>query len=221
MKSKPRNMRRFGGRWVSDDTRYQDRHSTLKAVVSRFWYLLVPLVGITWADSAYVRPDVEAIKSQRNREIAKTMDRQDQIRAQVTDLHSEIATLEAEIDTLHMPLVVMRQTVYDSLSLVRKQLDRNPEILNAAIDSLAILRDYLAADIDRLAREYEAQNAILANLGEWETTLQDSMVTLDRNLATVSAELARWEQRKHSQDVFSRFWYVLGPCLGVIWAQDS
>lgn len=212
---------RTGGRWVSREERFNERGAIWRQVAARAWYLLIPFVGIGWAHDAYVRPEVEDYKSLRNQQRQETLDRIDDLRAEITQVQTKVVEVQAEIDTLFLPQIIVQQAQLDETIRLRMAHDRNPENLQAEIDSLKTMRDYLAADVGRVKSQLDGRQAILANLAVWNGDLQDSVSNLEHYLAVQTEELDRRERRRSLQDALGRIWYVLGPAIGIVWAHDS
>ncbi|MCK4306109.1 MAG: hypothetical protein KAY24_17850 [Candidatus Eisenbacteria sp.] len=183
--------RRFGGRWIREGEQYEDRHRALRAVLRRFWYLLVPFLGIMWAHDTYVRPYVEDIKSLTNRERKTLLDNQADIRAEVSGIQSEIQTVSSEIDTLYLPQVKLYRAINDSLIKVRTVYDQTLPETKARIDSLHVEHDAVVAEIDQLQATLEQRLGTLNGLKTWHATLQDSIEALDELTSLMTDELYR------------------------------
>jgi len=212
---------RRGGRWIPHDRPHHDPYRVLKGLLSHAWILAAPLLGMAWVNNAYVRPDVAAMEAVGSAEIQRALDRRDVLRAQVAAVQGETELVLAEVDTLTLPLVVMRQTVLDSLSQRGRGRLSDPGRLQARIDSLRTLCDYLALDIQEARRSQAAQRALLANLQGWQQALGDSLAGLESGLAASTAEWERATQRQELHAFWPRLWYLFGPVLGVLWTQES
>ncbi|MFC1573330.1 hypothetical protein ACFL6M_07005 [Candidatus Eisenbacteria bacterium] len=193
MTNKSGGVRRFGGRWVREGDQYKDRNRVPRAILSRFWYLLVPFLGIMWAHDSYVRPDVEDIKSQKNLGLKYLLDRQDDVRADISVIQTEAQTISDEVDTLYLPQVRLYKSINDSLVAIRTVYDESLPTTEVKLDSLRHERTILTADLDQLSATYRERSTTLEGLLAWEATLKDSILTLDGLIAMKSDEL--WRQR--------------------------
>jgi len=183
--------KRFGGRWVREGEQYEDKNRIARLIFSRFWYLLVPFIGIMYAHAAYVRPDLEDIKNTKNLERKALLDEQDDIRASVSAIQSQTQEVSAEVDTLHMPLVKYNQAIHDSLIAIRHVYDETLPRTKAQIDSLQAVSDEIEDDLDHLSQVFKVRTTTLDSLAAWEVTLQDSIESLDDRVALRTDELYR------------------------------
>ncbi len=189
-----RELKRFGGRWVREGEQFQERNKTLKAILSRFWYLLVPFLGIMWAHDSYVRPVEEDVKSVKNRERAAVLDQQDEIRAQVSGVQSDMNAVESELDTLYLPQIEFYGDIHDSLKQQRLIYDETLPRAKARVDSLTLLMDNLTAELEELSETYRQRSETLASLRDWRAVMQDSIIGLDSLIALRTDELYRKQQ---------------------------
>jgi hypothetical protein len=183
--------RRFGGRWVQEGDQYRDRYRVLRAILIRFWYLLVPFIGVMWAHSSYVRPTTEDIKSTKNHLRKELLDAKDDIRHDVSALQTEIQTVSAEIDTLYMPQVRYYRAENDSLVSIRTVYDRTLPQTQARVDSLRLMRDSIAVEVTELEQMFAERSDVLAGMHNWQATLIDSIAGLDQEIALTTDELYR------------------------------
>lgn len=185
------HVRRFGGRWIKDGEQYRERNRVIKAIFSRFWYLLVPFLGIMYAHDSYVRPQTEDIKSIKNQERAELLDAKDVLRVQRSNVQSETQSVSAELDTLYLPQIKFYGAQHDSLMKIRKVYDETLPVTKARIDSLTAINDALVAEIESLSNTYRQRDEVLAELKLWRATMQDSIVALDDMIALKTDELFR------------------------------
>jgi hypothetical protein len=183
--------RRFGGRWVQEGDQYRDRYRVLRAILTRFWYLLVPFIGVMWAHSSYVRPTTEDIKSTKNHLRKELLDAQDDVRHDVSALQTEIQTVSAEIDTLYMPQVRFYRAQNDSLVRIRSIYDQTLPQTQARVDSLRLVRDSIATEVTDLERMFAERSQVMEGLVSWQETLVDSIEGLDSQIALRTDELYR------------------------------
>jgi hypothetical protein len=198
--------KRFGGHWVRQGEQFKDRNRVPRLILSRFWYLLVPFIGIMCAHQAYVRPDLEDIKNTTNLERKELLDEQDNLKAQITALQSQEQEVSAEIDTLYTPQINYYQAIYDSLLTLRRVYDETLPRTKRQIDSLRTIADGIEDDLDRLSEVYRRRSATLDSLAAWQATLEDSTVLLDERIALKTDRLFRTrypEEHRRKEAVFT------------------
>jgi len=179
MGKKPGEFRRFGGQWVREGQQFVERRRGLRGVFLRFWYLLVPFIGIMCANDTYVRPELEDIKNITNLERKEVLDAQDDLRARASAVQTEVVTIEAEIDTLYDPRIAGYTAVFDSLKSIRLLYDESVPRTRARIDSLQTIHAEITTENNGLAEVYRRRSATLDSLQAWEVELQDSIAALD------------------------------------------
>lgn len=170
---------RRGGQWIHPQEQYKDRHRFLRKIAGRVWYLLVPFVGIMCANDTYVRPDLEMIKSQKNLDRKGLLEQTDDLRADITGLHSEIVIISAELDTVHLPKIKLHGAILDSLLATRRVYDEQLPITAAEIDSLRLLFESIQTEIGDLSTTFLLRAATLDSLGDTQAALKDSIIVLD------------------------------------------
>jgi hypothetical protein len=194
MADKGKKVKRFGGRWIREGEQFQERGRGLRSVFGRFWYLLVPFLGIMYAHDSYVRPQVEDVKSIKNIERKATLDGQDDLRAQISGIQSETQTVSAELDTLHLPWVRFFQARYDSLLAIRSIYDETLPTTKATIDSLRVLNVEIESELVQLSTTYQERAAHLEEQRAWQVSLKDSIEVLDDLITLETDDLYR---RRH------------------------
>lgn len=186
-----KNMKRFGGRWIPQGQQFKERNRALKAVFGRFWYLLVPFLGIMCAHDSYVRPYVEDNKSIKNQERKIMLDRVDDLKGQISALQSQEISVQDYTDTLHVPYIDFYTAIVDSLVLIRTSYDELLPLAKAKIDSLTLVRDEIISENENLSRIFQEKSTRYAGLADWNHTLKDSVVVLDQQIALLTDELFR------------------------------
>ncbi len=184
-------LKRFGGRWIRAGEQYRERHKLVRAVFSRVWYLLVPVVGIIWANDSYVRPVQEDVKSVINKDKARVLDQQDEIRARVSAVQSETHEVESHFDTLLVPQIDFYSATHDSLKQLRMVYDTNLPRSRTRLDSLTNLRDQLTVELDQLSGSFRDRSTLLRDLRTWRATMEDSIRGLDSLIALRTDDLYR------------------------------
>lgn len=198
--------KRFGGRWVREGEQFKDRNRTVRLIFSRFWYLLVPFIGIMCAHQAYVRPDLEDIKNTQSLERKALLDEQDAIRAEISAIQSREQEASAEIDTLHTPQINYYQAIYDSLLTLRGVYDETLPRTERQVDSLRAIAAEIESDLDRLSATYQRRSETLDSLSAWQSTLADSTVLLDERIALKTDRLYRTrypEEYRRKEAIFT------------------
>ncbi len=213
-------VRRAGGKWVPDGEQHRERRRVLRAVGTRLWLLFIPFIGILWANSYYVRPEVEDLRSVSNRSRGATLDQQDGIRAMITDLQSEIHTISTELDTLYYPEINFHESLLSNVRQMRTEHAR-VHVTVAEIDSLRRAHDELTLVVDEFAVGQAGQDAILSNLDAWQAALQDSVAGLDRQMALAAAQPREKKASSSIGRVAARVGFVVAPVLGLLWAHGS
>ncbi len=219
--SEPRT--RAGGRWVPVGKPVPERAGLLQQVVSRSWLLLIPILGISWANNAFVRPTVDDAKSSQNRRREWLLDQKDSLRTMVSALQTESQELSAEIDSLFTPQISLYQVMCDSLVARRVAYSRKMGVSEGELDSLLEIREQLRAAVGDLERTHLRRSTILRNLESWEASLQDSIAVLTAHAEADSASGAGAEKSSRGIGSYlARLGYVAAPILGLLWAhQDS
>jgi len=196
MARKPGEFRRFGGRWVREGQQFVERGRGLRHVLSRFWYLVVPFIGIMCANDTYVRPELEDVKNITNLERRDVLDAQDDLRAQASGVQTEVVTVEAEIDTLYDPRITGYTTVFDSLKSIRLIYDETVPATQQRIDSLQTVHAGIAAENNHLAEVFRQRATTIDSLQTWQAELQDSIATLDELITMQTDYLYRVQHPK-------------------------
>lgn len=170
---------------------FEERRRGLRVVLSRFWYLLIPILGIMCANQSYVRPDLEDIKNIKNLEFKATLDAVDDLRTRMAGVETEVNTIEAEIDTLHAPRVELYSAIVDSLKQERLVYDGSLPETKSKIDSLQAVYDGISGEVEGLTLTFRRQSVRLDSLEGWQVVLVDSLAGLDGLIALRTDELYR------------------------------
>ncbi|MFH1143261.1 MAG: hypothetical protein V1774_01805 [Candidatus Eisenbacteria bacterium] len=191
MKQSANKIRRFGGRWVREGQQFEEHGRVLRLILGRFWYLLVPFIGIMCANDSYVRPDIEDIKNINNLERKDALDEIDDMKAKASGVQTEYVTVEAEIDTLYSPRILGFTAVVDSLKSIRILYDGTVPATRTRIDSLKTIFDQVVAENEQLARVFRSRSTTLDSLSSWSAQLGDSILVLDDRVAKRTDHLYR------------------------------
>jgi hypothetical protein len=214
--------RRVSGRWLPVGRPGGERGGALRTVARRFWLLLIPLVGITYVNSAHVRPVVSEYKSQANLHRKAILDEQDRLKQMAGAVQSEIQTISAEIDTLHGPELRLHQAMYDDLLRTQSEFDRSEKITSQDLDSLRAVRNRLHAEAETLQLQYQNHASILDNLEALRGALRDSLASRERQLAAHEEldDTAR-DGSLGLKSMVKTAGMVVAPVLGFLWAHSS
>ncbi len=184
-------LKRSGGRWVPVGEPPRDRRRVPRAILSRIWYLVVPVLVILWTHSRYIRPVAEEASSVINRERAAALDEQDSIRVHAEHIEAERRTVEVQLDTLLLPQIELHGALHDSLRQARLAIDARLPGLQTRRDSLSTMRAQLLAELEQLAVTQRERSAVLQGLLARRATLEDSLRGQDSLIALRSDELYR------------------------------
>ena len=216
-----KGMRRSGGRWIPEGELIPWRSRWWHSVTVRCWYLLVPLLGIAWADGALVRPTLADIQAEADSAQRSALDQAGARRREAGEARVAAAAKAAAFDAFYVPRLVRSRAELDSLTQYRRVMDRAPMRLQADLDSMRLALERYRAGNDQLAGTERDRMAALAGLQSRSHSLQDSLGTLERHLAQVDAEMEGLERADRLPELLGYVWYVVAPCLGAIWVQAS
>lgn len=216
-----KGMRRSFSRWIRDGELISGTRRWWHAISMRAWYVLVPLLGVAWAEGAVVRPAVSAVEHATDAAKQAALDRVAGLRRQISDARLQAASEAAALEAHYLPRLTHQRAILDSLAQYRRALERDPLQLRAELDSLRAMHERYRNGNDQLRAEQRSGAAIRANLQSWRGSLQDSLVVLERQLARVDRELQRRGKDSDLNEFVGYVWYVVAPCLGAVWVQDS
>jgi hypothetical protein len=213
--------RRFSSRRVHPDELISHHHRWWHTLTARAWVLLLPMLGFALADALLVRTSVGSAQAEKSRAIRSAAGRSDEIRAQIDQARMSSNGAQAAIEAEYLPRLVRQRAILDSLIQRHRMGETDLSACQVRVDSLRALRQRQEAKTQSGAQDLRDRAAILINLRSWRSGLQDSLARQEQALALANAELLRRERRRQHQELFGYVWYVLGPCLGVIWVQNS
>ena len=112
------------------------RTSVFKQIFGRFWYFIIPGLGIVCAQDAYVRPHLVEDENTINLGRVATDQVRDSLLADLRIIDNETSAVEAEIDSTWTPQVALYRSVLDSLLAVRREYDAAIPTAESKVDSL-------------------------------------------------------------------------------------
>jgi len=198
-----------------------DRPRWWHAFTARAWVLLLPLFGFALADTLLVHPPLREARTEGERVTRTSTARASHLGLQVSQARVGAQRAQAAIEERFRPQLEHGLAAIDSLRLRRRGAQAGLAACRVRIDSLRALQQGLAASAERAERERAERDAVLADLRARRAGLEDSLITLEQLLARTGEQLGRQQTRHRQREVLDYVWYVLGPCLGAIWAQDS
>ena len=199
MGATPGAFRSETSRWLRDGEPSEGRNRIVRAILSRFWYVLLPFLGILAADGAYVRPRLKETQSLIRLEQKQGLRQVGDVRLQAGVVRAEYVAVRVAIDTLLTPRVAAFHAVIDSLEDVRLTYEANRLGTEQRDDSLRLVRDEILAENERLARAFARRSAALDSVNAWSVHLQDSLLTLDDRVARRTDELYRLRNPKEAR----------------------
>ena len=151
------------------------RSSVFKRVISRFWYLMIPLFGFVCSQDAYVRPHLVQDENLVNLGRVQTDEVRDSLRAIVSVIDGETATVEAEIDSTWSRQVALYHSVLDSLLTVRREYDTAVPTAEAQVDSLKAVLSEVQGQLQTASAELQQHQLTIDDLKETRRALADSI----------------------------------------------
>lgn len=212
--------RRANGKWlpIGED---RPRRGALRAIARRFWLLIIPLIGITYANSAYVRPVVSEYESRANRHRKEVLDEKDRLLQMASALQTQTQEVSADIDTLYAPEIAYYQNIHDDVARQYDEFKRSEKVTQEDIDSLRAERDRVRRQARALRNEYQNHVSILENLQAFEGALHDSLAERERQLALNQVEEGETDGGISLKSVVRNAGFVVAPVLGFLWAHGS
>ena len=151
------------------------RTSVFKQIFGRFWYFIIPGLGIVCAQDAYVRPHVVNDENTTNIGRVVTDQVRDSLLADLRIVDGETGAVQAEIDSSWTPQVDLYRSVLDSLLAVRREYDAALPSAESKVDSLdAALAELLTA-LQGASAELQEQQLDIDEMKVRRRTLRDSI----------------------------------------------
>jgi hypothetical protein len=172
---------RWGGKWVWPGKNL-DRGKTTKAIFSRFWYLLMPVIGIVCSQGSYVRPHLVEVEDTTNREKKVFLDQKDNRLLRIDELRNQIYLIEDEMDTTVVPQIAFNEEILDSLVQIRRTYDQTIPQTEALVDSLQQTHDGLKADAEAAFNLWKYKETVRDSLTGEVLRIEDDIVILDDSI---------------------------------------
>jgi uncharacterized coiled-coil protein SlyX len=169
------------------------RTSTFRQVITRFWYLAVPLFGVVCSQDAYVRPHLLDAENTINLARVRTDQVIDSLVAEQRVIDGEAAAVHAEIDSTWQPQVELYSSVLDSLVQIRREYDTAIPGDEARLDSLRAVLAELQGTLQQASAELQRHQQTIDKLKDRRRGLTDSLRSVHeevRDLADVYDRLA-------------------------------
>jgi len=164
----------------------------LRAIAGRWWWVVVPLIGIVCAE-AYVNPYVADSENDINKILKFKSDRMQQLQAEYGTAESELYAVEQTIDTLFVPELEWHDRQLDSLQTVRQDIESSFPLLERQIgtlnEQLLALEDPLNESSQLKVQRGTEIQMHRDNIG----TLRDSLQTLILEQEALDDRLDRLE----------------------------
>ena len=176
------------------------RTSVFKQIFGRFWYFIIPGLGIVCAQDAYVRPHLVEDENTINLGRVATDQVRDSLLADLRIIDNETSAVEAEIDSTWTPQVALYRSVLDSLLAVRREYDAAIPTAESKVDSLDEALAELVTALQTASAELQEYQLHIDEKKTRRRTLRDSISVL----ATEIEELADVYDRLANPDDYRK-----------------
>ncbi len=166
------------------------RHAGLKQVLGRWWWLLLPLLGIVCAQ-AYVSPQISDSRSAVNKIKAAQTEQEEQLGAEWRSVDNERLSVRSVIDTLYLPEVEWHTRLLDSLRAVRLQIASAFPMMEAQIETLTVRLQALQSPLEKVTGYIQQTNAEIESYRNKIGVLRDSIGTLTNEQEALADRLYR------------------------------
>ena len=158
------------------------RTSVFKQIFSRFWYFIIPGLGIVCAQDAYVRPHLMNDENTINLARVATDQVRDRLLADHRVIEGETFALQAEIDSTWTPQVGLYRSILDSLLAVRREYDAALPTAEAKVDSLDTALTELLTALQTASAELQEHQLDIDEMKVRRRTLGDSLALVAREI---------------------------------------
>jgi hypothetical protein len=162
------------------------RTSAFRQIISRVWYLMIPLFGMVCSKDAYVRPHLVRDENVINTQRVETDEVRDSLLAIVNTIDSETAVVEAEIDSTWNRQVALFRSVLDSLLAVRAEYDVAVPVAEQQVDSLEAVLAEVQSQLQLSSAELQNHQLTIEELKETRRQLQDSIEVITEDIAELA-----------------------------------
>ncbi len=170
----------------------KDRFPGLKAVLGRWWWLLLPLLGIMCAE-AYVGPQVADSKDSENRILSAQNEQLELLQAEYRSVDNERLSVLDVIDTLYVPEIRWTTHLRDSLKAVRLQIESAFPMMEAQIETLNVKLLALQAPLEEVSETIQLRNSEIESYRARIGALRDSISNLTHEQEALADRLYRLE----------------------------
>ncbi|MBP6875009.1 MAG: hypothetical protein KBD56_02965 [Candidatus Eisenbacteria bacterium] len=183
----------YRGRYSSVDDE-PERGGVLKVIFSRFWFLIIPLIGLVYANARQVTPQVEALKKEIAAEQKEKEKQRTQTLTSANPIRFRISAIEALSDTFNV-----RYTKIDSLT----------ENIATFLEADRKATAQLHFESDSLRQVFESSSALAAAYSDSLRNLTPIIDSLETLIADRNQETQRlWVETTQSFDLTDR---ILNP----------
>jgi hypothetical protein len=186
----------FRSRRIREKEASDKRGGLLRVILGRFWYVLIPLIGILFANLAEVRPALDDLSQAQALEHRDALRRREAVRTQVNAAKFELATVAVVIDTLYAPRMARYTVMRDSLAALRQVYDQTLPATQARGDSLRAVGDGITAQIERDAAWLRRRTISRDSLAARQSELEGALVALEERNASRNDVLYRLRHPK-------------------------
>jgi chromosome segregation ATPase len=153
----------YRGRYGSGDYDEEPRGGFLKAVVSRAWFLIIPLIGLVWTNAREITPQVKDLKQKLAEEERAIQLERTQTLSKANPLRSHISALAALGDTFEVRFAridSLMETINTFLDADRKATAK----LQAEMDSLKQVHALASAEASAYAESLRVLGPVVDSL---------------------------------------------------------
>jgi hypothetical protein len=184
----------YRGRYGSGAYDEEERGGLLKVVFARFWFLIIPLIGLVYANVKQVTPRVQDLNKAMTAEQKEMEHQRTQTLTQANPIRAHISALAALGDTFQVRFVKV-----DSLSAN----------ISTFLDADRKATAKLNSEIDSLRQVYEVASTQASAYAESLRALVPVVDSLQKTIATRTDETQRlWAETTERVDLADR---ILNP----------
>lgn len=151
------------------------RTSVIKQILTRFWYLVIPGLGVVCAQDAYVRPHLVADENTINLGRVATDQVRDSLLAHLRIIDGETGAVRAEIDSTWNRQVNLYHSVLDSLLTIRREYDQAIPVAEAKVESLTAALAEIQTALQTASAELQNYQLNIDDMKVRRRSLRDSI----------------------------------------------
>lgn len=184
----------YRGRYGSGDQEDEGRRGFAKVVFSRFWFLIIPLIGLVYANVRQVTPVMKAMNQTLKEEKAAMEKERTQTLTRANPIRAHISALGALGDTFQVRFAKLDSVTANLLTFL--EADRRATAK-------------LHAEIDSLTQVYTLASGQASALADTLKGLAPVVDSLQQTIATRNEESRKlWAQTTENLDLADR---ILNP----------